>query len=104
MTLFRADYTDGYGHTGPPVDWYADRLLPGGTTDWGYFCLVPTRNRLLMIDFDRHRPLSGGINRGRRKKKEKKRENLEIQHCSPSTIPNHRTQREEASTRLHGEN
>ncbi|RWW45787.1 hypothetical protein BHE74_00048344 [Ensete ventricosum] len=41
-----------------------------------------------MLDFDRRRPILGGISRGRKKKrekykKEKKRENMEIWHCSP---------------------
>ncbi|RWW05903.1 hypothetical protein GW17_00030801 [Ensete ventricosum] len=36
-----------------------------------------------MVDFDRSRPILGSISRGRKKKREKKRENLEIRHCSP---------------------
>ncbi|RZR75964.1 hypothetical protein BHM03_00000549 [Ensete ventricosum] len=40
------------------------------------------------------------INHGRRKKREKKRENLKIRRHSPSTIPILRPQGEEASTRL----
>ncbi|RRT47122.1 hypothetical protein B296_00053951 [Ensete ventricosum] len=39
------------------------------------------------VDFNRRRPISGGISRGRKKKREKKRENLEIQHCSPNLDP-----------------
>ncbi|RWV85175.1 hypothetical protein GW17_00053054, partial [Ensete ventricosum] len=46
---------------------YADRPLPGGTVGWG--CFRP--------DFDHRCSLSGGIDRGRRKKREKKRKNLE---------------------------
>ncbi|RRT71156.1 hypothetical protein B296_00002835 [Ensete ventricosum] len=45
-------------------------------TDCGCFHLVTVRNQLVMVNFDRRRPLSGSINRGRRKKREKKRENL----------------------------
>ncbi|RRT39341.1 hypothetical protein B296_00059221 [Ensete ventricosum] len=57
--------TDGYRsyrvvHTGLPVDRNADRPLPGGTTNWG-----------LTVDFDYRRSISGGINRGRKKKREK---------------------------------
>ncbi|RWW67169.1 hypothetical protein BHE74_00025399 [Ensete ventricosum] len=36
-----------------------------------------------MVDFDRHQPVSGSISLGR-KKREKKRENMEIWHCSPN--------------------
>ncbi|RZS21958.1 hypothetical protein BHM03_00054669, partial [Ensete ventricosum] len=34
-----------------------------------------------MIDFDRRRSILGGINRGRKKKSEKKREKLKIRRC-----------------------
>ncbi|RWV99144.1 hypothetical protein BHE74_00041238 [Ensete ventricosum] len=37
-----------------------------------------------MVNFDHRQPISGDINRGRQKKREKKRENLEIRHCSPN--------------------
>ncbi|RRT40619.1 hypothetical protein B296_00057632 [Ensete ventricosum] len=51
---------------------YTDRPLLSGTVNWD--CFRP--------DINRHRLLSGGIDRGRRKKREKKREkkrkNLEI--------------------------
>ncbi|RRT67258.1 hypothetical protein B296_00037829 [Ensete ventricosum] len=53
-----------------------------------------------MIDFDRRCPLSGDINRGRKKK----RENLEIRCHSPSTILICRPWGEEALARLLGEN
>ncbi|RWV95925.1 hypothetical protein GW17_00041405 [Ensete ventricosum] len=57
-----------------------------------------------MIDFNCCRSLSGGISRGRRKKREKKRENLEIMRRSPSTILIRRLRGEEALTRLRREN
>ncbi|RWW16530.1 hypothetical protein GW17_00019591 [Ensete ventricosum] len=44
----------------------------------------------MAVDFDHRRPLLGGVSRGRRKKREKKIENLEIRRRSPSTIPNRR--------------
>ncbi|RWW56259.1 hypothetical protein BHE74_00037037 [Ensete ventricosum] len=81
-----------------------DRPLSDGTTDWGYFHLIIARNRSVMIDFDRRRPLSGGISRGRRKKREKKRENLEIWCCCPLTIPIGLPRGEEALARLPVEN
>ncbi|RWW08631.1 hypothetical protein BHE74_00024670 [Ensete ventricosum] len=56
-----------------------------------------------MIYFNRRRPLLGGISQGRRKKREKKRENLEIRCRSPLTIPI-RCPREEASARLREQN
>ncbi|RWW87524.1 hypothetical protein BHE74_00003644 [Ensete ventricosum] len=40
-----------------------------------------------MVDFDRRRLISGGISRGRKEKRKKKRENLEIQCCSPNLNP-----------------
>ncbi|RRT60004.1 hypothetical protein B296_00022702 [Ensete ventricosum] len=57
-------------HTGLPTDRYADSPLSGGTADWGCFRPVTTRNRLVTIDFDRWRSISGGINRGREKEEE----------------------------------
>ncbi|RWW21312.1 hypothetical protein GW17_00014538 [Ensete ventricosum] len=42
--------------------------------------------RAVMVDFD-SRVLSGGISQGRKKKKENKRDNLEIQPCSPDPDP-----------------
>ncbi|RWW43095.1 hypothetical protein BHE74_00051278, partial [Ensete ventricosum] len=39
------------------------------------------------VDFDRCQPILGGISRGRKKKREKKRENLEIRCCSPNPDP-----------------
>ncbi|RRT67692.1 hypothetical protein B296_00028992, partial [Ensete ventricosum] len=72
--------------------------------DWCYFHSVTARNRSVTADFDRCRSLSGGISRGRRKKREKKRENLEIQCRSPSVNPIRRLWGEEASARLLGEN
>ncbi|RRT74236.1 hypothetical protein B296_00032547 [Ensete ventricosum] len=63
-----------------------------------------THYQLITVDFDYRCPLLGGINRGRRKKREKKRENLKIRHRSPSTILIRRPWGEEASARLHGEN
>ncbi|RZR89868.1 hypothetical protein BHM03_00017662, partial [Ensete ventricosum] len=64
-----------------------DYRLPDGTIDWGCFCPVTTRNRLVTIDFDRRRLLPSNISlaatrkrekkQGRRKRnREKKRENL----------------------------
>ncbi|RWV85662.1 hypothetical protein GW17_00052530 [Ensete ventricosum] len=44
--------------TGPPADQYADHSLLGDTTDWGCFRPITTRNRPIMVDFDRYRPLS----------------------------------------------
>ncbi|RWV92237.1 hypothetical protein GW17_00045405, partial [Ensete ventricosum] len=88
--------------TGPPVDRYTDCLLPAVTIDWCYFRSVIAR--LVPVDFDRCHSLSGGISRGRRKKREKKRENLEIQCRSPSVNPIRRSWGEEASARLLGEN
>ncbi|RWW25162.1 hypothetical protein GW17_00010520 [Ensete ventricosum] len=55
-------------HTGPLVDRYMDCPLSGGIVDWG--CSHP--------DFDRRLPLLVSIDRGRRKKREKKRKNLKI--------------------------
>ncbi|RWW11772.1 hypothetical protein GW17_00024598 [Ensete ventricosum] len=40
-----------------------------------------------MVDFDHRRPISGDISRGRKEKRKKKRENLEIQCCSPNLNP-----------------
>ncbi|RRT36511.1 hypothetical protein B296_00058791 [Ensete ventricosum] len=62
--------------TGSPVDWYTNRSLLGGTTNWGYFRPVTTRNQPLTVDFDCWRPISGDISRGGRKKKRDKK-NLE---------------------------
>ncbi|RRT45314.1 hypothetical protein B296_00044900 [Ensete ventricosum] len=73
---------DGYRpyravRAGSPVDWNADCPLPGGTVNWGCFRPATTRNRLVTVDFDRRRPISDGICRGRKKKREKKKKNLE---------------------------
>ncbi|RZS23246.1 hypothetical protein BHM03_00056141, partial [Ensete ventricosum] len=38
-----------------------------------------------MVDFDRRRPISGSFNLGRKKKREKKGENLESDTCSPGS-------------------
>ncbi|RZS14350.1 hypothetical protein BHM03_00046029, partial [Ensete ventricosum] len=59
--------------------------LPG---DQGWRFRVVLSCMGVMLDFDRRRPILGGISRGRKKKrekykKEKKRENMEIWHCSP---------------------
>ncbi|RWW31453.1 hypothetical protein GW17_00003918 [Ensete ventricosum] len=70
--------------TGPLADRYMDCLL-GGTVDWGCFRPVIIGNRLVTVDFDRRRSLSGDNGRfrvvsadgGRKKRREKKRENLE---------------------------
>ncbi|RWW71885.1 hypothetical protein BHE74_00020344 [Ensete ventricosum] len=51
------------------------------------FLPVTTRNRSATVDVDRRWPISGGISRGRKKKREKKRENLEIWLCSPDPRP-----------------
>ncbi|RWW63874.1 hypothetical protein BHE74_00028932 [Ensete ventricosum] len=74
-------------HTCSPVDWYTNRPLPGDTVDWGCFRPITAINQLVMVDFDRYHPLPGGISRGRRKKREKRRKKLEIRCRSPSTIP-----------------
>ncbi|RWW81320.1 hypothetical protein BHE74_00010295 [Ensete ventricosum] len=84
------------------ADRYADHPLPSGTTDWGCFRPIAAQNRSVTIDFDHHRPLLGGISRGRRKKREKKKENLEIQHCFPLTIPIRRPRGEETRVRSLG--
>ncbi|RZS25196.1 hypothetical protein BHM03_00058363, partial [Ensete ventricosum] len=84
------------------LDRYTDCLLPAVTIDWCYFRSVIAR--LVPVDFDRCHSLSGGISRGRRKKREKKRENLEIECRSPSVNPIRRSWGEEASARLLGEN
>ncbi|RWW33914.1 hypothetical protein GW17_00001348 [Ensete ventricosum] len=51
--------------TGPPADRFADRLLPGGTVDWGCF-----RPVTIPVDFDCRRPISSGISPGREKEEE----------------------------------
>ncbi|RZR99822.1 hypothetical protein BHM03_00029446 [Ensete ventricosum] len=84
------------------ADRYADHPLPSGTTDWGCFRPIAAQNRSVTIDFDHHRPLLGGISRGRRKKREKKKENLEIRHCFPLTIPIRRPWGEETRVRSLG--
>ncbi|RWW17541.1 hypothetical protein GW17_00018531 [Ensete ventricosum] len=74
--------------------------LPGNTTNWSYFHPVTTQNQPVTIDVNRRRPLSGDNNRfrssvanferysrERKKKSEKKRENLEIRRCSPDPDP-----------------
>ncbi|RRT75491.1 hypothetical protein B296_00031170 [Ensete ventricosum] len=68
------------------ADRYVNCPLPSSTTDWGCFHPVTTRNRAVTVNFDRRRSISSGINRGRKKKREKKRENLEIRHCVPIPI------------------
>ena len=60
--------------------------LLGGTIDWGCFRPITTPNQMVIVDFNRRRLLPGGISLGRRKKREKKRENLEIRRRSPSMI------------------
>ncbi|RZS13631.1 hypothetical protein BHM03_00045252 [Ensete ventricosum] len=62
-------------HTCSPVDWYTNHPLPGDTVDWGCFRPITAINQLVMVDFDRYHPLTGGISRGRRKKREKRRKN-----------------------------
>ncbi|RZR94646.1 hypothetical protein BHM03_00023398 [Ensete ventricosum] len=62
--------TDGYHpyravHTGLPADRNVDRLLLGRTIDWGCFHHVTTRNRPVMVDFDRRWLLSGDNGRFR---------------------------------------
>ncbi|RZS02811.1 hypothetical protein BHM03_00032892 [Ensete ventricosum] len=52
-----------------------------------------------MVDFDDRRSLSGGISQGRKKKREKESENLEIRCCSPDPDPLLTS----FSSRLHGE-
>ncbi|RWW55431.1 hypothetical protein BHE74_00037932 [Ensete ventricosum] len=52
-------------------------------TNCGCFHLVTARNQSVMVNFDCRRPLSGGINRGRRKKRDKKRENLRSSAALP---------------------
>ncbi|RZS24370.1 hypothetical protein BHM03_00057432 [Ensete ventricosum] len=41
---------------------------------------VASHCQAVMIDFDRHRPILSGISQGRKKKREKEKENLEIRH------------------------
>ncbi|RWW54235.1 hypothetical protein BHE74_00039195 [Ensete ventricosum] len=65
-------------HISPLADQYANGLLPGGTTDWGCFRPVTTRNQPVMVDFDRRRPISRGINRGTKKEEGEPG----VQHCS----------------------
>ncbi|RWW75942.1 hypothetical protein BHE74_00016031 [Ensete ventricosum] len=72
-------YTEWYRpyravRTGPPVDRYVDRPLADSTFDWGCFRLVITRNRSVAIDFDRRRPLKGGINLAAAREKEDEEE------------------------------
>ncbi|RWW70943.1 hypothetical protein BHE74_00021345, partial [Ensete ventricosum] len=69
--------------TGPPADRFMDHPLLGGTIDRGCFRPVTTRNRMVTVDFDHRWSISGSISLGR-KKKEKKRENLEIRRYSPN--------------------
>ncbi|RZR71636.1 hypothetical protein BHM03_00006203 [Ensete ventricosum] len=83
----------GTACTGSVADRYADRPLPGSTIDWGSFRPVTTRNRPVMVDFNRRQLISGGISRGRKKKREKKRENLEIRCCSHGHNPPQRASR-----------
>ncbi|RWW34020.1 hypothetical protein GW17_00001235 [Ensete ventricosum] len=74
-------------HTGSPADHYANRLLSGGTADLGCFIPVTTRNRLVTIDFDRWRPISDGISRGRKKEEEgeeKPGDGAALRPCYPS--------------------
>ncbi|RRT38396.1 hypothetical protein B296_00047432 [Ensete ventricosum] len=72
----------------------------------GCFCPVTTRNRPITVDFDHRQPLSGSTDQFQpsptnfewyqpreKKKREKKRENLEIRHCSPDLDPHPRTSR-----------
>ncbi|RWW06057.1 hypothetical protein GW17_00030642 [Ensete ventricosum] len=61
---------------------YSIRPLPGDTIDWDCFRPVTIRNRSVTVDFNRWRSISNDISRGRKKKSEKKRENLEIRRCS----------------------
>ncbi|RWW59118.1 hypothetical protein BHE74_00033961 [Ensete ventricosum] len=44
--------------TGPPADRNADRLLSGGTVDWGCFRFVTTQNQSVTVNFDHRRPLN----------------------------------------------
>ncbi|RZS13960.1 hypothetical protein BHM03_00045603, partial [Ensete ventricosum] len=61
--------------TSPLVGRYMDCPPPGCTIDWGCFRLIIVRNRSVTVDFDRCRPLPGGISRGRRgRRREKKKE------------------------------
>ncbi|RWW36462.1 hypothetical protein BHE74_00058513 [Ensete ventricosum] len=71
VPLGMENLADGYRlyravRAGPPADQYVDRSLSGDTVGWGCFHPVTTRNRP--------------------KKREKKRENLEIWHCSPDLV------------------
>ncbi|RWW57120.1 hypothetical protein BHE74_00036112 [Ensete ventricosum] len=53
----------------------------------GSISIVIDRYRAVTVDLDRRRSISTGISPGRKKKREKKRENLEIQCCSPNLDP-----------------
>ncbi|RZR89669.1 hypothetical protein BHM03_00017426 [Ensete ventricosum] len=76
---------------GPPAYRYVDRPLPGDTLDLasyrmirGCFRPVTARNRLVMVDFNRRRPLSGDISlataREEETRRKRKRENLRWRH------------------------
>ncbi|RWW47620.1 hypothetical protein BHE74_00046365 [Ensete ventricosum] len=66
----------------PPVEVVSTPLPLEIDQEWSISTVVG-RCRAVMVDFDRHRSISGGISRGRKKKREKRRENLEIRCCSP---------------------
>ncbi|RRT78230.1 hypothetical protein B296_00005533 [Ensete ventricosum] len=76
-----------------------DCPLLSGTTNWGCFHPITTRNRPVTIDFNRRRSNSCGISRERKKKREKKRENVEIWCCSPNLDPRSRASRRFAGRR-----
>ncbi|RRT43067.1 hypothetical protein B296_00054803 [Ensete ventricosum] len=66
-----------------PTDWNANCSLPGVIV----ISIVAGCFRAVAVDFDRRWPISGGINRGRKKKREKKRENVESAQLSRSICP-----------------
>ncbi|RRT75052.1 hypothetical protein B296_00027151 [Ensete ventricosum] len=90
--------TDGYG---PYLVVRIDHMLSGDTINWGCFHLVITRNRPMTVNFDRCCPQSGGISRGRRKKRKGEPRDPTLLSLDD---PDHRPRGEEASMRLHGEN
>ncbi|RWW11631.1 hypothetical protein GW17_00024738 [Ensete ventricosum] len=76
---------------GLSADRYADRSLLGGIVDRRYFRPITIRNRPVTVDFDRCRPLPGGISLAAVREKEKEREEegeprVPIRRRAPSMI------------------